>query len=316
MVKKINILLFIFLLSVNAFAQTVKARASVDKENYSVGDYINYTITVEYPKDVKVYPPFIQDSLKHVTLIQKVAPVQKVKDGTVTDTYKFVIAGYDSAGITIPPIPVLYKTSSDTSMQSVTTNPVSFTVSTLKVNKIEGIKDIKPPLKIPFNWIIVIIIALILIILGGIAYYLYRKYGRKKDTGEKKKVVIKLPPHAVALSSLNNLEEKKLWQQGLIKEYHSEITEIIRKYFEERFDLPALELTTSEATQLLSQRKDAGAVLDITYNFLSNADMVKFAKFSPVASVNEEMMKQAYEIVKKTIPADGVKERTEVEDVR
>ncbi len=140
--------------------------------------------------------------------------------------------------------------------------------------------------------------------------------GKRKKLTPKKKVVVKLPAHAIALNSLNSLQEKKLWQQGLIKEYHSEITEIIRKYFEERFNLPALELTTSEATQLLRQRKEAGPVLDITYDFLTNADMVKFAKFEPMASVNEEMMKQAYEIVNKTISEEKSKTGREVENVR
>lgn len=316
MVKKISFILFILLLSVNSFAQDITAHASVDKDRYSVGDYINYTITVNFPKDLKVYPPFIKDSLKSVTLLRKEPPVQKIKNGRITETYNYTIAGYDSAGVTIPPIPVLYKTSSDTAMKYVATNPVSFTVTTLKVNKSGGIKDVKGPLKIPLDWKFIILIALLIIILAAIAYYFYRRYRKKKGETPKKKVVIKLPPHTAALKSLNVLEEKKLWQQGLVKEYHSEITEIIRKYFEERFNLPAMELTTSEATQLLRQRKEAGPVLDITYNFLSNADMVKFAKFSPVASINEEMMRQAYDIVNKTIPEEKTKVNTEAGNVR
>ncbi len=43
-------------------------------------------------------------------------------------------------------------------------------------------------------------------------------------------------------------------------------------------------------------------VLEITSGFLNNADMVKFAKFIPMNDINEEMMKQAYEIVNTTIP--------------
>lgn len=316
MVKKISFLLFIILLSVNSFAQDITANASTDKAGYTIGDYINYTITVNYPKDIKVYPPFLKDSLKSVSLIRKLAPVQKIRDGKVTDTYKYIIAGYDSAAVTIPPIPVLYKTASDTAMKYITTNPVSFTVSTLAVNKVKGIKDVKPPIKIPFDWKIILLIALLIIILTAAAYYLYRRYKKKKGTAPQKKVVVKLPAHKIALNSLNSLEEKKLWQQGLVKEYHSEITEIIRKYFEERFNFPAMELTTSEANQFLRQKKEAGPVLDITYNFLSNADMVKFAKFSPLASINEEMMKQAYEIVNKTKPEDNTREKTEAQNVQ
>jgi hypothetical protein len=44
----------------------------------------------------------------------------------------------------------------------------------------------------------------------------------------------------------------------------------------------------------------ARKILNITYNFLSNADLVKFAKYTPMNIINEEMMKQAYEIIKIT----------------
>lgn len=315
MVKKIFLILFVFLFSVPVFAQNITAHASVDKDRYTVGDYINYTITVNYHKGLKVYPPFIQDSLQSVSLIKKESPVEKEKNGEITDTYKYVIAGYDSAGVTIPAIPILYKTGTDTAMKYVLTNPVSFTVTTLKVNQKLGIKDVKPPIKIPLDWKFILLIALIILILLAAAYYFYRRYKKKKDAQQGKKVIIKLPPHAVALNALNELEEKKLWQQGLIKDYHSEITGIIRRYFEDRFNFPALELTTSEAMGLLRQKKEAGSILDITYTFLSDADMVKFAKFTPMASINEEMMKTAYEIVNKTFKKEEEQETTEAENV-
>ena len=64
-----------------------------------------------------------------------------------------------------------------------------------------------------------------------------------------------------------------------------------------------MELPTSEVIALLSRKRKAKPSLNTTYDFLSNADLVKFARFTPLGSVNEEMMKQAYEIVNKTIPA-------------
>jgi hypothetical protein len=42
--------------------------------------------------------------------------------------------------------------------------------------------------------------------------------------------------------------------------------------------------------------------------------MVKFAKFVPMPTVNEEMMKQAYNIVNKTKQDEEVKVVTEVEN--
>jgi hypothetical protein len=36
--------------------------------------------------------------------------------------------------------------------------------------------------------------------------------------------------------------------------------------------------------------------------FLTNADLVKFAKYKPLPAVNEEMMRQAIDIVENTVP--------------
>ena len=317
MVKKFFILGVLFAsFSLQLFAQNISAKASTDKSDYLVGDYINYTIQVNYDKGLKVFPPFIKDSLKNVSIIQTLNPVVNEQNGKVTATYKYILSGYDSTGVTIPPIAVLYQTSGDTTIHYSMTNAVNFVVRTVKINPQGDIKDVKDPIKIPLDWRWILFWVLLALIIAGAAYYFYRRYQKKKLSMQPVRKVIKLPVHTIALNSLHELEEQKLWQKGMIKEYHSAITEIIRRYFEERFNMPALELPTSEAVELLRLRKGSETILDTTYNFLSNADLVKFAKFTPLGSVNEEMMKQAYEIVNKTIPVLVEDKTIEVSDVQ
>ncbi len=317
MVKKLLSIIFIIsFISINAFAQSVTANASTDKSDYLVGDYIHFNIKVDYNKGTLIYPPSIQDSLSGVSIIKSESPVTKENNGKVTTTYGYILSGYDSAGVTIPPIPVMYKSANDTTIHTAATNEVQFTIRTVKVNTKDGIKDVKKPIRIPLDWKIILMWILIAIIVIGLVYYLYLRYAKKKSQIQHVHKVVKLPPHVIALNSLQKLEEKKLWQQGKIKEYHSEITEIIRRYFEERFNFPALELTTSEAMELLNQRKDTEPIRSITYDFLTNADLVKFAKFTPMVSLNEEMLKQAYSIVNKTIQIVPSAEKEEVSDVQ
>ncbi len=317
MVKKyLSALLIIISFTFNAFAQSVTATASSDKSNYLVGDYIHFKIRIEYNKGTFVYQPALKDTLSNLTMIKREEPVTKEKDGKVIKTYNYILSGYDSVGVTIPPIPILYKSTNDTTVNTAFTNPVNFTIRTVKINPKAGIKDVKKPIKIPLDWLWILLWIVIALIIFGIIYYLYWRH-KKKNAGVKqvRKVVV-LPPHVVALNSLHVLEEKKLWQQGKIKEYHSEITEIIRRYFEKRFELPALELTTSEAMVLLNQKNESEPIREITYNFLTNADLVKFAKFSPVGSLNEEMLKQAYAIVNKTIRLAPEENKAEVSNVQ
>ncbi|HSD63798.1 MAG TPA: hypothetical protein VLB50_08360, partial [Ignavibacteriaceae bacterium] len=66
----------------------------------------------------------------------------------------------------------------------------------------------------------------------------------------------------------------------------------------------------------LRKRRGTEMIIDDTQNFLSNADLVKFAKYQPLASVNEEMMQQAEKIVHKTksemkVAADEVVENVQ-----
>ena len=325
MVKKIIFALFLICSNLN-FAQSISAKASVDSTVYLIGDYIHYKLEVNYDNSIKIIPPIIQDSLKGVDLIKADYPVITEKDGKKTAIFNYTLSKYDSADVIIPPINIYYRVGKDTlsnkgidttdaTLKSVQANPVQFAVRLVKVDLKKDIKDVKAPQKIPLDLGIILLWVLIGLIIIGILFYLYRRYKRNKAGMPVVKKIIKLPPHVIALNSLHALEEKKLWQNGKIKEYHSEITEIIRRYFSERFGLHAMELTTSETMQLLSTTKETEVIREITENFLNNADMVKFAKFSPMSSVNEEMMKQAYEIVEKTIPKEEQKVEQEAGNV-
>ena len=152
---------------------------------------------------------------------------------------------------------------------------------TLKVDTSAAIKDVKAPIKIPLDWRWIALWVMIALIIIGIIYYLYRRYQKKKSERQPVKKVIILPSYTIALNALHDLEEQKLWQKGQIKEYHSTITEIIRKYFEERFNMPALELPTSEAVELLKQREGTEPILDTTYNFLYKCRSCKICKVCP-----------------------------------
>ncbi|MGE5354449.1 MAG: hypothetical protein ACM3P0_20365 [Acidobacteriota bacterium] len=306
--------LLLILLGTCVHAQDVTARSGVDRQSYEVGDYINYSISVSSAKDVKIFPPAVKDSLRGAELIETAQPVTEEKDGRLLTTFKYVISKYDSGEVKIPPINVYYSLKGS-EKKSTLANGVSFVVSTLKVQG-EDIKDIKDPLKIPLDWKMILLYCLIALIIIASVVYLYLYYRKKKRQKEGLIPVVVKEPHEEALDLLNELERKKLWQSGRIKEYHTEITEIIRTYFEKRFRVPALEITTNELVNNLSKVKEAEKVRVITSDFLNNADLVKFAKYVPMESINEEMMSQARRIVSDTVPEKNpVTQNQEARDV-
>jgi hypothetical protein len=316
MVKKI--FFFLILTTVLIRSQEIGVKAFTDTSDYKIGDYILFTVSVEYDKNIFLMNPFFQDSLKNIDVIKTETPITKeVGSKKITD-YKFTLSRYDSSDVTIPSLPIYYKLAgsnakispvltqelikSDSTLKIAFSNPVSFTVHSLKVSKEEDIKDVKEPMTIPLDWKIILLWVLGGLILLVFIIFFVRKYILKKKGEVKSEKIIILPSHVRALNSLKQLELKELWKNGMVKEYHSEITEIIRKYFEERFNYPALELTTSESIELLKNYSDAKDILNVTRDFLTNADLVKFAKFIPMDSINFEMMNQARTIVQQTIP--------------
>lgn len=299
----------------NFYAQTISVGSSTDTTDYLVGDYIHYQIKVVAKKDVRLLQPFLPDTLTQVELISTDKPVISEDENSQTVVYPFTLAGYDSVTAVIPSVNLLYRTDGDTLVKKIETDPIIVNIHTVPVETAEEIKDVKSPLSIPLDWKWIVFWVLLAIIVIIVARYFYKRYQAKKAGLPVEKKIIRTPAHIKALKALENLSSEQLWQKGRIKDYHSKITEIIRTYFEERFELPALELTTSESMEKLGLIKEAENILRITNDFLSNADLVKFAKFQPLETVNEEMMKQANDIVTKTIPREPVFVEQEEEEV-
>lgn len=300
MVKKYS-LLFLFIISANfSYAQIAKVKATTDTTDYLIGDLIKFDIRVEVTKNFLVTPPSIIDTIAGLEVLSQSQSENSESANNKVVTFHYVLAGYDSLQVEIEPIEIFVRDSSDTTKFSALSNSLSITVNKVAVDTSKEIKDVKEPIEIPLDWRIVALWIVGVLALALIIFLLYKKFKKKKLIEEVEEQIVVLPPDVVALSSLQKLKAKKLWQNGLIKEYHSEITEIIRKYFEGRFNFPALELSTTEVMSRLNSVSGGSKIINLTSDFLNNADLVKFAKYKPMNEINEEMMKQAYQIVEET----------------
>jgi hypothetical protein len=121
----------------------------------------------------------------------------------------------------------------------------------------------------------------------------------------------------VALTALRLLEDKHLWQQGRVKQYYSEVTEIVRRFIEDQYGVLALESTSDEILAQLLKLPEAQALLKEFRSFFTTADLVKFAKYIPAPEEHEHELRWAYEIVRAMIPKPIAQpEEQEVESVR
>ena len=108
------------------------------------------------------------------------------------------------------------------------------------------------------------------------------------------------PAHIIALEKLAKLKEKKLWQSDKVKQYHIELSEVLREYLENRYYVTALEQTTYEILINMRSVQIENEPMEKLKQLLTLSDLVKFAKEQPLATENEMCMQHAYEVVEQT----------------
>ena len=288
---------FLFLLlSSTVLAQEVRLTAKTEADTFRLGSWIDVHVEGRFDAPVDTIAPVVKDSvgLLEVVTVERHAAESK---------WLIRLTTTDSGKIFLPPIEFDYKVKGDTSKHKAYTNSLLLNITGVAIDPKGEIKDIKPPLSAPwlFEDILPYLVALIVVgaLAGGIYYY-WRKKKQKQDLLAHIKVII--PPHREALTALRALEEKKLWQQGMVKQYYSEATEIIRHFFERRWNIIALELTTDEILMQMKHIPDALNVWKEMESFFITADLVKFAKYEPSPAEHENEMRSAYEIVRVMVP--------------
>ena len=162
----------------------------------------------------------------------------------------------------------------------------------------DDLRDIRPPLELPPDYTLLFILLGILILVGifFLVHFLIRqsKLPKKISTPPK-------PSWELALERLNLLQRQNLPQKGHTKEYFSQLSDIVRRYMEDRFHIRAPEMTTDE---FLRSLKDANGLTDEHKNFLkdflNSCDMVKFAKYGPTVKEMDESFRLALKLIEET----------------
>lgn len=150
----------------------------------------------------------------------------------------------------------------------------------------QDIRDVKPPVAFPAPWIFLLIV-LAVVLLAISAYFVYQWYQRQKNQALNK--IITKTPWEKAYERLDALVNSDLLRRGEWGRYYLILSDIVRRYFEERFNVRAPEMTSEEF--LMSLRNFGGLAPGsrvLLEEFLGVCDMVKFAKHAPDAAAGEK----------------------------
>lgn len=283
-------------------AQPTTVSATMDSTILLVGEQTRLTFTVAQMRDRQVCAPVFSDTIVSGLEIVERLPLdtQLADDGLLLVSQSYVLTSFDSALYFIDAQP--FVDGADT----LYSNPLSLKVVSIPVDTAQhAIADIKsvyaPPFDWPLFWLIVLI-TLGVAALAVIGFFVYRYVKRHAaPSAEVAEPQDLRPAHEIALERLDVIKAEKLWQQNRAKEYHTQLTDVVRDYIARRFGICAVEQTSAEILAgiqpALSGQKTVYADLK---TLLTTSDLVKFAKYKPLVSEDEKSLALAYQFVEAT----------------
>src|ERR1700743_1580680 len=240
------IALFILLFTCAALksnAQAIKVEATLDKVSIPLGDQTRLHLIAHIQAKDEITFPQLADSIGKIQIVSVAKPdtsfdKDNVQNETITRNY--TVTSFTPGTYSIPPF--TFKTKTGT----YTTDSLVLQFKPVAVDTTKAIYDIKEPLAVTYTWLdwlkdhwqwVVFPLLAVLFIIGLTVYIATRP--NKKFVPINK--VPAIPPHTIALNKLSALRDKKLWQSNEIKSYHSELSDTLREYIENRYHINALE---------------------------------------------------------------------------
>ena len=287
---------------------SVSLESKVDKNEVTIGDPIHYTIIATMPKGIELSLPQLGSNLGEFEIqdYQITGPTEE--EDRIIHTIDYTIAAYDVGSYHIPSVEIQYKTA-EGGQKTISAEGIEIKVKAVAPEDAADIKDIKGPLEIKRNWApyrkmllwSTLALMLIFLIFGAIRYY------HKKNIFQDMKPELRRPAHEIAYEELKVIWDTFL-ENNLIKEFYLRLSEVIRHYFSRRYQINALEATTEELIQELKNQTLYWRQKSMISNFLSDCDLVKFAKYIPKMTETEKTYQLALQIIDNTkIKTDTLK---------
>ena len=277
--------------------------ASIDSTMLFIGDQTPMHLQATCDPSEQVQLPVYGETLvPDIEIVDRTGvDTTKLSDGRYQLSQTLTLTSFKDSLFYIAPLP--FVSGEDTFWS----DPLSLNViQPFEIDSAMAITDIKPIAKAPvwvwgiLRWI------LLAILLGALAYgsyYLAVFIGRRKGVLPEAPKEPERPAEEVALEKLDKIKEEKIWQAGQTKEYHTQLTDVVREYIGRRFDVSSSEKTSDETLRemkpILAEQKP---LYEQLRKMLSLADLVKFAKWTTTPDENELSLRTAYDFVRETTP--------------
>ena len=265
-----------------------------------IGDQTAMHLSVTQEANERVEMPVFGETLQDgIEIVDRSAvDTTTLPDGRLQLSQELTLTSFKDSLFAVAPIAVV--SGGDTFWtESMALN----VIQPFEVDSSLAITDIKDIEKAPIYWwgiIQWILLALAVIGLFVGAYYgvlWYRKHFLKEEEVIEPELL--RPADEVALEKLDAIKAQKIWKDGKVKEYQTELTDVVREYIGRRFDVQSTEKTSDETLRAMKPLIDKELFSKLS-KMLQLADLVKFAKWHTTPDENEQALSTAYEFVNET----------------
>ena len=279
----------------------VTVDAKIDSLQLMIGEQAKVELEVSLNANQKLQLPLLNDTLvRGVEILEIAKPdTQMLNAGKrMLVKQEYTITSFDSALYYLPPFEVLVDDMPYRS-KALALKVYSVPVDTLNPDQFFGPKSIREVSIIWEDISTIFWLTLLMVALGGLGYYLYKRFKDNKPIIRKVKVEPKLPPHTLALQEIERIKGDKSLRIADPKTYYTELTDVLRTYMAERFGFNAMEMTSCEIIDKLLETNDKDSIRELKYLF-ETADLVKFAKHSPLMNENDMNLVNAVDFINNT----------------
>ncbi len=278
-------------------------KAHVEPKTVTIGTPFRYIVDISAPKNTQLVVPVLGERFGDF-FVTDFGDVPPHADGDKLVTRRwFKLVSYTPGDETIPGFPIKYRLPGG-ELQDASAGETVVIVDSLlaKEPKANDIRDIAPPVPIPWDWRPTAIAAGGVLALAALVAGVYLLVNRRRRAAQ----VPPRPAHEVALEALARLRAQRMIEAGRFEEYYVSLSSIVRTYAETRFGLRAPEMTTEEFLVAMQRdRRLTGEQRSMLGDFLAESDLVKFARHHPAPDAAERAYAAARRFIEESRPEEA-----------
>jgi hypothetical protein len=282
----------------------VAVRATVDRDQVTVGDRITLTVVVEH--DEGLAPALLQEASAFgaFEVLGAEPPQERPLDGGRRETVLvFTVAAFGTGDLEIPAIVVPYTDAAgNPGMATAPAIPIRVASVIPPGQPPTDVRDLKPQLAVPGGAPTYLRPALIVAaaaITVGLMLLLAHVLRRRRAPAPAGPPPL---PEDEARAELERIASLRLPEQGAHKEHYRLLASCIRRYLTGRYDFPAFALTTAELEEQMVLRGVDRWQARLVSGLLQECDDVRYGQYVPAAARADADLTAGFEIVEITRP--------------